>query len=427
MGWINDIKEKIIMKINSNVRNEVEESKTPKELDEVEEIFCNAEYNFNGIKLDTIKEITLDKINLETEINNNSEKEQFLKLNMKDVMKIYVKEINESDKIFMEKRGLELSSFLDGFRVHLKYLDFESNNCNGISFQEFLSEELFGYSVTEQEEFQEETYMDRLEIQQVGKEEYVKVYGENNFIDTYIPYYERAYLSYKNLDKEKLYTIKDNVKINNKEVEKDINNDKEYMPKKDLNLEDGSFIEKGTSFFIEGFKDGKYNIHFEKNSNNKYHNELGDDYLFNSKELSDFSKEAWNLSIRENLTQYDLNNILDLELKEFNELVQALIPEDDIKFMEKRNLNISSYTQEYLNQAKEHDFEKEDFMSFYSYLDREITGIMELEYDRYNEETYMERYEEMVLGKSNNMKSNNKNIGIELDIFKSKNNELEME
>ena len=66
-------------------------------------------------------------------------------------------------------------------------------------------------------------------------------------------------------------------------------------------------------------------------------------------------------------------------------------------------------------------------MSFYSYLDREITGIMELEYDRYNEETYMERYEEMVLGKSNNIKSNNKNIGIELDIFKSKNNELEMQ
>ena len=197
--------------------------------------------------------------------------------------------------------------------------------------------------------------------------------------------------------------------------EKGIDDTKERITIKDLNLEDGSFIEKGTSFFIEGFKDGKYNIHFEKNSNNKYHNELGDDYLFNSKELSDFSKEAWNLSIRENLTQYDLNNILDLELKEFNELVQALIPEDDIKFMEKRNLNISSYTQEYLNQAKEHDFEKEDFMSFYSYLDREITGIMELEYDRYNEETYMERYEEMVLGKSNNIKSNDKDNSLSLD------------
>ncbi|MDB2085240.1 hypothetical protein [Clostridium paraputrificum] len=225
--------------------------------------------------------------------------------------------------------------------------------------------------------------------------------------------------------------------------EKGIDDTKERITIKDLNLEDGSFIEKGTSFFIEGFKDGKYNIHFEKNSNNKYHNELGDDYLFNSKELSDFSKEAWNLSITENLTQYDLNNILDLELKEFNELVQALIPEDDIKFMEKRNLNIYSYTQEYLNQAKEHDFEKEDFKRFYSYLDREIMGILEDEYDRYNEETYMERYEEMVLGEKKHidsyeksnvvdngvpyLKKNNKNIGIELDIFKSKNNELEME
>ncbi|MDU6522124.1 hypothetical protein [Clostridium sp.] len=225
--------------------------------------------------------------------------------------------------------------------------------------------------------------------------------------------------------------------------EKGIDDTKERITIKDLNLEDGSFIEKGTSFFIEGFKDGKYNIHFEKNSNNKYHNELGDDYLFNSKELSDFYKEAWNLSITENLTQYNLNNILDLELKEFNELVQALIPEDDIKFMEKRNLNISSYTQEYLNQAKEHDFEKEDFMSFCSYLDREITEVMELEYDRYNEETYMERYEDTVLGEKKHidsyeksnvgdngvpyLKKNNKNIGIELDILKSKNNELEME
>lgn len=197
--------------------------------------------------------------------------------------------------------------------------------------------------------------------------------------------------------------------------EKGIDDTKERITIKDLNLEDGSFIEKGTSFFIEGFKDGKYNIHFEKNSNNKYHNELGDDYLFNSKELSDFSKEAWNLSIRENLTQYDLNNILDLELKEFNELVQALIPEDDIKFMEKRDLNISSYIQEYLNQAKEHDFEKEDFKSFHSYLDREIMGILEDEYDRYNEETYMERYEEMVLGKSNNIKSNDKDNSLSLD------------
>ena len=143
------------------------------------------------------------------------------------------------------------------------------------------------------------------------------------------------------------------------------------------------------------------------------------------------------------ITKDDLDNILDLEPKEFDNLVEKLISENDKEFMEKRNLNISSYTQEYLNQAKEHDFEKEDFKSFHSYLDREIMGIMELEYDRYNEETYMERYEDTVLGEKKHidsyeksnvvdngvpyLKNNNKNIGIELDIFKSKNNELEME
>ncbi|MGL4109020.1 hypothetical protein [Clostridium sp. LP20] len=234
---------------------------------------------------------------------------------------------------------------------------------------------------------------------------------QKKFLDTYNELNEYKNINYALLDELNAYREKE-VSIGNEE---EIDIKKERIITENLNLEDGSFIGKGTSFFIEGFEDGKYNIHFANNSNNKYHNELGDNYLFNSKELSDFSKEVWNLSITENLTQYDLNNILDLELKEFNELVQALIPEDDIKFMEKRNLNISSYTQEYLNQAKEHDFEKEDFKSFHSYLDREIMGIMEDEYDRYNEKTYMERYEDMVLGKSNNIKSNDKDNSLSLD------------
>ena len=207
--------------------------------------------------------------------------------------------------------------------------------------------------------------------------------------------------------------------------ENSIDIEAERITIKDLNLEDGSFIKKGTSFFVEDFENGVCNVHFSNNPKNKYNNDLGDNYLFNLKEVSDFSVETLDFYIKD-ITKDDLDNILDLEPKEFDNLVEKLISKNDKEFMEKRNLNISSYTQEYLNQAKEHDFEKEDFKSFHSYLDREIMGILEDEYDRYNEETYMERYEEMVLGKSNNMKSNNKNIGIELDIFKSENNELEM-
>ena len=48
------------------------------------------------------------------------------------------------------------------------------------------------------------------------------------------------------------------------------------------------------------------------------------------------------------ITKDDLDNILDLEPKEFDNLVEKLISKNDKEFMEKRNLNISSYTQEYL-------------------------------------------------------------------------------
>lgn len=60
---------------------------------------------------------------------------------------------------------------------------------------------------------------------------------------------------------------------------------KEYILNKDLNI-DGSFIEKGTSFFIEGFKNGKFEVHFESNENNSYKNDIGNGYYFDEFELS---------------------------------------------------------------------------------------------------------------------------------------------
>ncbi|WP_338730416.1 hypothetical protein [Clostridium perfringens] len=60
---------------------------------------------------------------------------------------------------------------------------------------------------------------------------------------------------------------------------------KEYILNKDLNI-DGSFIEKGTSFFIEGFKNGKFEVYFEGNENNSYKNDIGNGYYFDEFELS---------------------------------------------------------------------------------------------------------------------------------------------
>ncbi|MCX0367915.1 hypothetical protein [Clostridium perfringens] len=59
----------------------------------------------------------------------------------------------------------------------------------------------------------------------------------------------------------------------------------EYVLDKDLKI-DGSFIAKGTSFFIEDFKDGKYGVHFEGNKNNIYKNDIGNGYYFDEFELS---------------------------------------------------------------------------------------------------------------------------------------------
>ncbi|NGT67914.1 hypothetical protein G6Z16_13645 [Clostridium perfringens] len=59
----------------------------------------------------------------------------------------------------------------------------------------------------------------------------------------------------------------------------------EYVLDKDLKI-DGSFIAKGTSFFIEDFKDGKYGVHFEGNKNNVYKNDIGNGYYFDEFELS---------------------------------------------------------------------------------------------------------------------------------------------
>ncbi|HAT4296315.1 TPA: hypothetical protein I9071_002632 [Clostridium perfringens] len=59
----------------------------------------------------------------------------------------------------------------------------------------------------------------------------------------------------------------------------------EYILDKDLKI-DGSFIAKGTSFFIEDFKDGKYGVHFEGKENNSYKNDIGNGYYFDEFELS---------------------------------------------------------------------------------------------------------------------------------------------
>ncbi|PWW90741.1 hypothetical protein CYK76_15060, partial [Clostridium perfringens] len=68
----------------------------------------------------------------------------------------------------------------------------------------------------------------------------------------------------KRLESDKLNMIGELIlydDLNNFLLKNDIAR-KEYILNKDLNI-DGSFIEKGTSFFVEGFKNDKFEVHFE--------------------------------------------------------------------------------------------------------------------------------------------------------------------
>ena len=267
------LKEKVMIKVNFILGKENEEFDIEQELREFEELFLEAE---DSMEMEDIKEsmiFRIDGIDLEVFMENGIEEEKLLKLK-DDLIELYEREISEEYKTFMKKRGLELDGFIESFKERLEGIDFEEGTYD-MSFKDYLEEELIGYSETEYEEFEEETYMDRLERQQIGEEEYIKTYGKNNFIDTYMYYYERAYISYENLDKDKIYTIKGDMEV--KDIE----------------------IKEGEEFKISGYNQGKFIIEFQNR-------DIKTEITFN--ELQDLS----------DLLKKEIEDIVDLE-RYFNE------------------------------------------------------------------------------------------------------------
>ena len=267
------LKEKVMIKVNFILGKENEEFDIEQELREFEELFLEAE---DSMEMEDIKEsmiFRIDGIDLEVFMENGIEEEKLLKLK-DDLIELYEREISEEYKTFMKKRGLELDGFIESFKERLEGIDFEEGTYD-MSFKDYLEEELIGYSETEYEEFEEETYMDRLERQQIGEEEYIKTYGKNNFIDTYMYYYERAYISYENLDKDKIYTIKGDMEV--KDIE----------------------IKGGEEFKISGYNQGKFIIEFPNR-------DIKTGITFN--ELQDLS----------DLLKKEIEDIVDLE-RYFNE------------------------------------------------------------------------------------------------------------
>lgn len=120
-----------------------------------------------------------------------------------------------------------------------------------------------------------------------------------------------------------------------------IDRNKEYITLVDLAFEDGSFIKKGTSFLIEGFENGKYELHFENREDNKYipNNGVGDGYYLTIDEIekiSDFSmvvnldleSDDWRLSEKE-LAEVEFrvmkNSIEELMQNNYEDFIKAII------------------------------------------------------------------------------------------------------
>jgi len=170
------------------------------------------------------------------------------------------------------------------------------------------------------------------------------------------------------------------------------------MLEKDLNLDDGSFIKKDTEFIIDGFRDGKYEIHFAKEEGNIYHNDFGDKYYFTSKEINQFAKvEEHEHGIA--FDNIDIGGEFQLSVKELN--IVAATDYDEIKstiwsdtpvdnlfsliYLENHGVNLDDYLKQYLKEVEESIAKNESFKSFGKYLSDDITDQLEAEYEKVND------------------------------------------
>lgn len=269
-------------------------------LEKLKEIFLKkSEYKTEKTDFNISEESKLEKLNIGTCIMDNEEKEKFLSINTPKLVELYEKKISEEDKMLMEKQGLKLDTFVERFKDELNDHDFIEGNCAVFSFDDFLKIELSGYSELDLK--RDQNFID------LQKE---KGYIEGRIIDLKedIKYSseESQHQSIEELKNElKLYgelndfLSKEINKVVGSEIEQLEYNAKEYTMKDDLKLEDGSFIKGGTSFFVEVFKKGEFEVHFEAREDNTYipNDGEGSGYYFSGEEIARY---------------FDLNKTVDL-------------------------------------------------------------------------------------------------------------------
>lgn len=176
------------------------------------------------------------------------------------------------------------------------------------------------------------------EFLSLNREELAKIY-ERQMIE------EEQLKSENMIEKEVEYEIKEQELM--KEENQEIDAIKEYNVLVDIEGKDGSFIRKGTSFFIEGFENGKYEVHFSNEEGNAYipNDGVGDGYYFTKDEIEKFSdfnieksneneidvlgeSDDWKLTDRdyeEVSFKVMKNNIEELMKENYDDFIKAVI------------------------------------------------------------------------------------------------------
>ncbi|WWU63296.1 CHC2 zinc finger domain-containing protein [Clostridium baratii] len=176
----------------------------------------------------------------------------------------------------------------------------------------------------------------------LNNNQFLELLDEKIYLDNKISDLKEDIKYYSNESKHNLLDeLKEELKLNEELssfISKEINlvvgseieevkyKEKEYTIKSDIKLEDGSFVKKETSFFIEGFKDGNFKVHFENNSRKYYIDELDLEVFANpekpiNREYNKSNKKDLARSKTKNydykkVNYYDVNKLKELPIKE---------------------------------------------------------------------------------------------------------------
>ena len=146
------------------------------------------------------------------------------------------------------------------------------------------------------------------------------------------PLTERQINDYELTEKKSyIYEINgENINLANENL-KDI---EYFKTTKNLSLDDGSRIRKGTSFMVEDGNDNGYEVRFEINDKNRYSNDTAE-YVFTKDDILSLSEPEIEL-VNQKYSETDKNEILSKEINEIEEniLTQNYIDKEIGDFME---------------------------------------------------------------------------------------------